>query len=1036
MIAKTLNSPGIVQPISLEHYGNGFALIMPDEGHVSLKQAISSGQLGPVEPHQPGVDLSTFFKISLQLAQSLGQLYQHRVIHKDIKPTNILIHPDSQQVKLIDFSIASLLPKETQVIQNPNTLEGSLAYLAPEQTGRMNRGIDYRADFYGLGVTLYELLTGQLPFQLDDPLALVHCHLTQAPMPPHQVNSTIPPVVSAIILKLMAKNAEERYQSALGLKHDLAQCWSQWQQTGAIAEFELGQRDVSDRFLIPEKLYGREVEVRALLDAFDRVAAGRTEVMLVAGFSGIGKTAVVNEVHKPITRQQGYFIKGKFDQFNRNIPFSAFVQAFRSLMGQLLSESDADLAQWQTRILAAVEDNGQVIIEVIPELACIIGQQPPVPELSGSAAQNRFNLLFGKFVRVFAAKTHPLVIFLDDLQWADSASLNLLKLLMDESETDYLLVLGAYRDNEVFPVHPLMLTLDHMQKWGANINTLTLTALSEVDIARLVADTLLCSVDLAAPLSQLVYQKTQGNPFFTTQFLQGLHGENCIHFEAKKGYWLCDLAQVRQLALTNDVVEFMVGRLHKLPEATQVALNLAACIGNRFDLATLAVVCEGNREQVATDLWPALQEGFVVPESETYKFFQGEQDPETNPESVLISYRFLHDRVQQAAYALMPEEQKQTTHYHIGQLLLQKTPADAQEDRIFELVNQLNYGIGCIPEQTERDQLAQLNLIACRKARAATAYQAGRAYASTGLLFLGERAWQRQYEMSLAFHDLAAELASLCGDLETMTQLIETVIEQAHTLLEKINVYRIQIQSKASQNQLTAAIAVARQCLQQLGIIFPDAPTQNEIQAAIAEINELISDREITEFVHLPLMTDGEKIAIIQIANSIIPATYMTGSPLFSLVVALSVKLSIQCGNTSASAFAYACYGLITCGLLQDVNTGVKFGELACQLVSKLDARAVKPEVLNVVATFILHHKSHIKTVLPLLQEGYAAALEVGNLECVGYTAQGFCRDSFWCNRPLATLAQEIRAYCNGLEQLHQLTSANWCRIHWQARRC
>ncbi|MEO0685005.1 MAG: serine/threonine-protein kinase PknK, partial [Cyanobacteria bacterium J06649_11] len=598
---------------------------------------------------QQPLKLSDTLAIAIQLADILKELHQHRVIHKDIKPANILIHPDSKQVKLIDFSIASLLLKETQEIQNPNVLEGTLAYLAPEQTGRMNRGIDYRSDFYALGVTLYELLTGRLPFVTDDPLELVHCHIAKIATPIHQVNTAVPSMVGAIVAKLMAKNAEDRYQSALGIKHDLQECLSQWKETGAITEFELGRRDLCDRFVIPEKLYGRKVEVQTLLDAFERVANGSSEMMLVAGFSGIGKTAVVNEVHKPITRQRGYFIKGKFDQFNRNIPFSAFVQAFRSLMGQLLSESDTQLQEWKAKILQAVGENGQVLIEVIPELERIIGSQPSVPELSGSAAQNRFNLLFQKFIAVFTTPEHPLVMFLDDLQWADSASLNLLKLLMAESETGYLLVLGAYRDNEVFPAHPLMLTLEDITKNQVQIHTLTLKPLTETHIHNLVADTLLCTIELAVPLGQLVYKKTQGNPFFATQFLQGLHEENCIEFNSIPGYWQCDLVHVCQLALTDNVVEFMVMRLQKLPEATQEVLKLAACIGNEFDLETLAIVCEKSKEDTADILWKALQEGFILPQSEVYKFYFGHEYKQKSSLveiSELVNYKFLHDRVQ------------------------------------------------------------------------------------------------------------------------------------------------------------------------------------------------------------------------------------------------------------------------------------------------------------------------------------------------------------------------------------------------------
>ena len=451
-IAKNLDNNGIIRSYSLEPYRNGYALIIEDFGGVSLKEYTQ---------HQ-SLEIEEFLKIAIALADILNYLYQNRVIHKDIKPQNILINPETKEVKLIDFSISSLLPKETQEIKNPNRLEETLAYISPEQTGRMNRGIDYRSDFYSLGVTFYELLTGKLPFDVSDPLDLVHSHLAKVPISVQEFNPDVPLVLSEIVMKLMAKNAEDRYQSALGLKYDLEICQRQLEKTGEIVNFEIGQRDLCDRFTIPEKLYGRETEVVTLLAAFERVSRGSTELMLVAGFSGIGKTVVINEVYKPIVRQKGYFIKGKYDQFNRNIPFSAFVQAFRDLIGQLLSESDAQLQEWKAKTLKAVGENGQVIIEVIPELELLIGKQSEVTELSGSAAQNRFNLLFQKFVQVFTSVDHPLVIFLDDLQWADSASLKLLQLLTND--TGHILILGAYRDNEVSPVHPFMLTVEELKK--------------------------------------------------------------------------------------------------------------------------------------------------------------------------------------------------------------------------------------------------------------------------------------------------------------------------------------------------------------------------------------------------------------------------------------------------------------------------------------------------------------------------------------------------------------------------------------------
>ncbi|MGB3262846.1 MAG: serine/threonine-protein kinase PknK, partial [Microcoleus sp.] len=940
-IAKNLNLPGIIQTYSLEAYQNSYALVMEDFGGISLKQWVEQGETPP--------DLIDFLQMAIEISSTLDILYRHRIIHKDIKPANILINPETKQIKLIDFSIASLLPRETQTLQNFNQIEGTLGYLSPEQTGRMNCGIDYRTDFYSLGVTFYELLAGQMPFQSEDAMELVHCHIAKQPPSLHEINPKIPAVLSSIVSKLVAKNAEHRYQSALGLKFDLEFCLRQLKESGTIHSFELAQRDACDRFIIPEKLYGRETEVETLLSAFERVATPLSsplteegyrgvEMMLVAGFSGIGKTAIVNEIHKPIVRQRGYFIKGKFDQFNRNIPFCAFVQAFRDLMGQLLGESDEKLEKWQTKILQALGENGQVIIEVIPELQKIIGPQPPAIELSGTAAQNRFNLLFQNFIQVFTKPEHPLVMFLDDLQWADFASLQLMQLLMSESETSYLLIIGAYRDNEVSPAHPLMLTLDAAVKAGATVNTITLEPLSSESLNYLVADTLNCAPHLAKPLTDLVAQKTQGNPFFATQFLKALHQDALIEFNWKAGHWQCDIVRVREAALTEDVVEFMALQLQKLPPATQNILKLAACVGNQFDLSTLAAISEQLATETAADLWKALQEGLILPECEIYKFYVGREIRDEAQNLEVVNYKFLHDRVQQAAYSLIPEQERSRAHYHIGQLLIQQSSPAAIEEQIFSVVNQLNYGIALIEDQTERDNLVQLNLTACRKARAATAYQAAREYAAIGLNLLSDEAWQRQYQMTLNFHELAAEVASLCGEFDRMNQWIDTVIDCTKTPLERVGVYIVKIQALASQNNLLEAISIGVLMLKELGVELPACPTSEDIHQAVQEINTSLGDRRIEELFDRPVMVDAHKLAMMQVAASIAPACYLIGSPLFGLVTALQVNLSIQYGNSRASAYSYSCYGLFINDFLKDVTVADRFGRLAYRLASGADA--------------------------------------------------------------------------------------------------
>ena len=1020
LITRHLDSRHIERPLTLERYSNGYALVMPDSEAIALSDYWQHSK----------PNLTEFLSIAIQLTEALHYLTQQRIIHKDIKPANIIIHPKTRQVKLIDFSISSLLPKEQQQLINPNVLEGTLAYISPEQTGRMNRGIDYRTDFYSLGVTFYELLTGELPFPSDDPMELVHCHIAQPPIFPHTPDP-IPQTVLNIVLKLMAKNAEDRYQSALGLKHDLEQCQQQWQTTGEIAPFPLRKRDLSDRFVIPEQLYGREAEVQQLLNAFDRVALGHAEMMIVAGFSGIGKTAVVHEIHKPITRQRGYFIAGKFDQFQRHIPFSGFVQALRGLIAQLLSESDAQLAQWHTQMLQALGDKGQVLMELIPELERIIGPQPPAPELSGIAAQNRFHLLFQNFIGMFTTAAHPLVIFLDDLQWADLASLQLLELLMAQQSHGHLLLLGAYRDNEVSPTHPLMLSLEKLITTGAIVNLITLQPLKHSHINQMVADTLNCELDQAQQLTELVYQKTLGNPFFTTQLLKGLHQEGSISFDYSMGVWQCELSQVRRLCVTEDVVAYMATQLQKLPTKTQTALKLAACIGGEFELGTLALVWEQSQIETADALWSALQAGLIFPSAQTYKFFHSD-DAAVPRQEISVPYKFLHDRVQQAAYSLIPEAEKQKTHLQIGRSLTQSIPEKEQAEHIFDIVNQLNIGRTLIHDNRERTQLAQLNLIAGNKAKASTAYTAALEYSITGLELLGEDSWLAQYQLTLELHQLAAESAYLSGDFEQMQQLTEIILNYAKTLLDTVPVYEIQITACIVRGQPREGIKIARSILQKLSITFPATPTPTEVQEGLEQVVKHLHGKSIPDLVHLPTMVDPEKIAAMKILMRMIPAAFQSDPVMVSLITFKMVKLSIQHGNTAVSAYGYSLYGLLLCGAFDDINAGSKFGKLALSLLSKFNAPQLKAKILTVVNAHVAHWQQHIKETLSPALEGYATGLETGDLEYAGYCAYIYPVHSFWLGKELEFLEKDLAVYCDSLSKIKQQVALNWNRIYQQ----
>ncbi|MEM7714635.1 MAG: AAA family ATPase [Cyanobacteria bacterium P01_A01_bin.68] len=1034
-IVKDLDIPGIICAYSLEAYQNSYALVMEDFGGISLREYIQTTNT---------ISTEDILAIALRITDILHNLHQNRVIHKDIKPANILINPQTCEIRLIDFSIASLLPKETQSIKNPNSLEGTLAYISPEQTGRMNRGIDYRSDFYSLGVTLFELITGELPFKSDDAMELVHCHIAKQlpgmtkPHPnPFLVSAReqeIPQVLSDIVMKLMAKNTEDRYQSALGLKYDLEVCLKQLQETGNIQNFEIARRDICDRFIIPEKLYGRETEVQELLAAFDRVTNNQTELILVAGFSGIGKTAIVNEVHKPIIRQRGYFIKGKFDQFNRNIPFSAFVQAFRNLMGQLLSETDTQLSSWKHKILQALGENGQVIIDVIPELEQIIGKQPPVAELSGTAAQNRFNLLFQKFIQVFTTKEHPLVIFLDDLQWADSASLKFMQLLMSESESNYLLVIGAYRDNEVFSAHPLMLTLEEISKAEAIINTITLAPLNEASLNQLVSDTLNCDLEISKPLTQLLYQKTKGNPFFSTQFFRYLYKDGLIKFDFDTSSWECDISAVKALATTSDVVEFMALQLQKLPEATQNVLKLAACIGNQFDLNILSIASEQSENDTANALWVALQEGLVLPTNEIYKFFQEQELNQVDCSFTLsVSYRFLHDRVQQAAYFLIPENFKQITRLKIGQLLLSNTPEEKLEENIFDIVNQLNYGVDLLTKDNQRNELARLNLIAGSKAKSSTAYNAAVDYLERALKLLCSDSWVNNYEISAVINTELLEAEYLNSKFEQANTRAEKIIPQLQSVIEKVKIYEIQIQFYIVQAHEIIAISKAITALEMLGINLPSE--RSEIIANTQELQQLLTEEieNVESLVDLPIMSDSSKLAAMRILTNVTPALLHADPILLPLVVFKMVKIIINFGNCPQAAFAYAWYGALSCGRYLNFDLGYQFGKLAVKVLNLVYTPELEVKVINLFNVFVRHWKEPLKATLNPLKDSVQGGIETGNIEFSFYNVLQYCSYLFFAGEPLEEVRHKQETYLAAMQEfkleLHSYIHKIWMQL-------
>ncbi|MEA2849684.1 MAG: hypothetical protein QOG78_4965, partial [Rhodospirillaceae bacterium] len=854
----------------------------------------------------------------------------------------------------------SRLPRERQVPAPPESIAGTLAYMAPEQTGRMNRSIDARSDLYALGVTFYQMLTGRLPFTAADPMAWVHCHIARKPVAPSERLATVPAVLSAVILKLLAKTAEERYQTAAGLARDLRRCLAAWEAQHRIDGFPLGQQDTPDRLLFAEKLYGRERELDALRAAFDRVASsGAPELVLVSGYPGIGKSAVAHELHKAMVPSGGLFVSGKFDQYKRDIPYSTLVQAFQGLVRPLLSKSEDEMARWREALLEALGPNARLMVDLVPELDLVIGEQPPVPELPPQDAQRRFQLVVRRFIGVFARSDHPLTLFLDDLQWLDAATLNLLDDLLTQADVRHLLLIGAYRDNEVDAAHPLMRKLEAIKSEGGKVAEITLAPLAHEHVGQLIADALRCTPRRTGRLTQLVHEKTAGNPFFVIQFLHALADEHLLAFDHDVSRWTWELERIRAKGYTDNVADLMVGKLTRLPAETQRALQVLACLGTVAEITMLSIVLGTPGEQVHTALWEAVRQELV--------------------ERLDGVYRFTHDRVQEAAYSLIPAASREADHLRIGRLLAARTPPEQLEEAIFEIVNQLNRGAPLIAAREEREQLAELNLVAGKRAKASTAYASALAYLIAGTT-LAEDCWERRYDLIFALELGRAECEFLTGALAEAERRLTVLSTRAVDTVERATVACLRMDLYTTLDQSSRAIAVSLDCLRHLGIDWSPHPTEEEARREYDRIWSQLGSRPIESLIELPLMSDPASLATMDVLGKLGITALSRDANLLSLVVCRAVNLSVAGGNCDASCFAYVRLGMVAGARFGDYQAGYRFGRLGYELVEQHGLKRFQARTYVNFGNVILPWTRHVRAGRDLVRRAFEAANQVGDL--------------------------------------------------------
>jgi len=981
-LLKELEQPGVVRALSLENGSKGLCLVLERLSGLPLDQYLPQS----IPTIRQSLDLA------IAMTSSIAAVHSRNIVHKDLKPHHLVFDPATGSITLLDFGIATRLGQVAAQSQGPSGLEGTLAYLSPEQTGRVNLSPDRRSDLYSLGVLLYELFTGVLPFTSIDPMELLYSHVARRALVPHARNPQIPEVLSAIIMKLLAKAPEERYQSVLGLRADLMECAKLMDQHGRTPfTMTLGSRDFPYDLQLSRKLYGRSKEREQFRQLFHKVRDGGSALVLLSGYSGVGKSALLAELQKEVLLHNGLSGSGKFDPLHRSTPYSSIAHALRELLQQILALDSAALSRWQKRIGSALGESASSLTLMIPELSALLGPLPSAAELGPAESQNRFDIAVDSLIRTLCQSGQPLLIALDDLQWADPASLRLIHVLFSQSAPRGLMLVGTYRDNEVDDSHPLQVTRTALLREGAVVAEIKLQPLHFDELQSLLADSLRLPIDQVEPLARCVFDKTQGNPFFASQFLSALYRDGLLVFSMDRQRWEWNQTEITQRNVTDNVVEFMYERLKLLSASTQRLITLAACIGHEFALGVLSRIAEQSAERIISCLHEALREGIIQPLSSEHRYL-GLMEEESQV-SASASYRFIHDRVSEAAYNLIPEAERATVRLRIGRLLLPELQAQSAQlddgNRLFTVVNHLNHGRTLLTDPAERSELIDLNRRAAERARQGAAFSTASEHYRVALELLAQSNSEDQDDLHIQLLQGFAESESLCGRFEAAEECFQRIETLAPTVLSRARSTCLRLKLYQVAGRYREAVRLAERALKDLHINLPG--TTEEINSAFAsEISDVprnMKNRQIEDLLHSPLVHDPYIQVSIDLLSNAAPCAYIGQPEAFPYIALKMLNLSLQNGNTSESCFAYSAYGLMLVAAFGDIESGYRFSEMSIQLNEKLNDVSKRGTLLHIHADHINFWKNHIRTDLPMLDRAFVACQQAGDYVYANYVA-------------------------------------------------